>query len=1520
MECRYMIYKNGKEVTQFMSYTELLKYIDDQKIKLDKQSDIVYSKDMTPQQEQQCDAIDKIKADYKPVLRIDDIDINSFIDDDFFLEGAALSTIQFINSKAFVDENGRPYLLQFNEQRYRQVMMQHLQTTLKMTTEKAIEFIDTEISHWKRIQIDSYWLHTLFGSYDTINSDKSTNDVAENFLKQDIPQSIRNKQVIENAVKSARQQVLDTAKGLNLRKNVNMKVNIHGKDVYGHIDYLTIAEDGSVNVYLYKVSYNSSLYWPDVKKQKYKYQLAFLKHMLSQNGVNTDHINMFIVPVRVKYDEDFDHITDIVFESEQNYSFNHNGKNIIRKEENIVEKFLPEQSNPLHFDNDELIMQAEHDCQVIFPKVDIRKEGILGSIPMYIQNALDGVDPNFRIITVDTPEYMYEVKINNRTYKIKDKTRPQDNKEIIDIVYKHIDSIDSEKGNSANTLKNAIINLRNGNDESVNGRMRHIIDTQLSKYMRFDMEGNNRVYQWELLQDVTNCNVLIFKNKKTGVYDIVSLSAVNLQVRMSKGVASNLLSLRGYYNSEYIALEGNYGNMEIVRAMTLINQLAKKWGNVTFGNLTIISTANYGQNLSINIGNFNKQYYQDIINMANKKVGQNDKISYNMQNTSFEDPVEHLIATYYTINEKNTVNQKIEKYGFDEIKKDDFGIKDKNEQLSILLNIQYQMAQENPYLLDPENHNRSTNSPVYQLFLEVTKAINYIQGRTPRYIVHVNNIETNFLTATAQSDPNIAIVIDHLQIINNTISQEIWQYSENQVRPVFDKFYAVKGYSKWENITLGDQVRVYKNLYEIDSNTGEMTMNFKNPYDMSNNLTSDERTVLKHFLYQVACLNTHGKFAKEYTSMNDPGLAKYIREHPEYLWVPLERASKATTRKNVKSMLSRMKMKVQRWFSNNNVDEFINNITEEERDSLEIRENNSSNIFTMQLGNKFDPSLGAGINDSVKISEKSKNRAKLIRKYGTDYFEINLENLLIDIHASFITSEQYNKFLVVTKGFILELSLMGSESQGIKAEKKYWEDYLKQNIFHRSIMSEEEGIIVGYLEPLRQTVSRMLIGANIVSAFRDLMEGAQQNFLRSIIKYHTELNASNVVKAYTYVSTHQNGNPMAINLLNKLCLRYRLSNLDVREVTQRAKTGRSGLANYETFIYSTLRTPDFINRMTLFVARCMQDGCWEAFSLDEHGNLKYDWKKDKRFNLYATHNTTDMKKYNEQKSLYYSLIRQYNLEHPNTQLKINDDLPTPYTNKQVVSIRAQADNIYGSYDKSTRAAYEGKSYGIMLGMFTTWMNSIVNNYFMQAQTGILSSTEKIQERDENGNLLYMTDDGQITTDATKGTAIYTDKPFIIQGILPTVQCLISIARHNGKDAMIKYLKANPHERANLKKLLSDLIMWMLFSTIYKMAFTPAYKDYKKEMSTQPLLANIFVEILYKSTSRSYDQYGGPLNILQFVGENMNPPYYSVPHKLANDVGKCLFGDKNWTTILTGNIGFFKSFNDSWRGYLKSQKI
>ena len=463
-------------------------------------------------------------------------------------------------------------------------------------------------------------------------------------------------------------------------------------------------------------------------------------------------------------------------------------------------------------------------------------------------------------------------------------------------------------------------------------------------------------------------------------------------------------------------------------------------------------------------------------------------------------------------------------------------------------------------------------------------------------------------------------------------------------------------------------------------------------------------------------------------------------------------------------------------------------------------------------------------------------------------------------------------------------------------------------------MSEQEKKIIGVIQPAKKLVTDILLGGNVVSAVRDSLEGLQQNLIRSLIKFNTDIDPESIRKAYKYVMIHSTSDAMAVNLLSKLCLKYRLSNTDVGRIAERAKSGRNGIYNYDNWLYSTLRGPDFLNRMVLFVARCMHDGVWDAYSIDNDNNLVYDWKKDTRFSIYASGNT-DHPEYKIQKARYLSRILTYNKEHPNNPINPEDGLPDPYSDKEILSIRALADNIYGAYDLGKKAMYENLAITTFFGMFTTWMGAIVNNYMMTPQKSYNRLKEE-QETDEQGNKLYFDKDGNITIEDT-GVPVLKYDLVLGYGIIPTIMAAVKLCRKKGIIEAKKYLTSDPIAKANMLKLTSDLLMWFLLSSLFKFLLDPAYKEHKKTAQDNPVILNLITEIIYKGSSKAYDQYKGLINVVQHFGEDSNALVYTIPFQIINDAMSYLLGEKSWKYLLFDNTGFTRSFRDTFFAFLKS---
>jgi hypothetical protein len=63
----------------------------------------------------------------------------------------------------------------------------------------------------------------------------------------------------------------------------------------------------------------------------------------------------------------------------------------------------------------------------------------------------------------------------------------------------------------------------------------------------------------------------------------------------------------------------------------------------------------------------------------------------------------------------------------------------------------------------------------------------------------------------------------------------------------------------------------------------------------------------------------------------------------------------------------------------------------------------------------------------------------------------------------------------------------------------------------------------------------------------------------------------------------------------------------------------------------------------------------------EDGELKYNWKKDKRFSVYSDKSKKGTEEYRKQQALYMLHIQEWNRDHPEQILNYTDDLPTPYS-------------------------------------------------------------------------------------------------------------------------------------------------------------------------------------------------------------------------------------------------------------------
>jgi len=99
---------------------------------------------------------------------------------------------------------------------------------------------------------------------------------------------------------------------------------------------------------------------------------------------------------------------------------------------------------------------------------------------------------------------------------------------------------------------------------------------------------------------------------------------------------------------------------------------------------------------------------------------------------------------------------------------------------------------------------------------------------------------------------------------------------------------------------------------------------------------------------------------------------------------------------------------------------------------------------------------------------------------------------------------------------------------------------------------------------------------------------------------------------------------------------YGINDMDISSFARRLKEGQYPLTFAGKAMWLT-SAPDYFNRMSIFLAQMIKDGCFEAHELDGV-RMKYNWKKDKRFNLFANGINKGSEEYNKQKALYHTMM------------------------------------------------------------------------------------------------------------------------------------------------------------------------------------------------------------------------------------------------------------------------------------------
>lgn len=1535
-DCKYTLV--GKRQYNH-SYDELIKIL---KKSPQLAYDILYSKDYN-RQTRVVDKLSELKEAGKRKFKKEFSDRVDVLNGCAEVNASGYTTQSFIDSGLYIDQLGKQIMPVLQPDEYIEIM-KSLYEQKGLNKDEVNQHISILKNSWKRIAEDGRDLHKIILKQGKETSYSQTEDNTKGTSFEHLSDAIHD-QVYDDIF---RQVYLGNGKESKefgddsspvIMKNLNLSAKLIGRDdtITGHIDYIVVKPNGSVEVFNIKSSHESPAFWDYAKKEKYRNEFALLSRILQYNGINTSDIRFNIVPVTLKYDDQFQNIKDIVVNRAECYSHNR-GAFVMQESMKLAQRFITSNAETMTI-NDSSIDKVNQQLKAVFPKKDIKADGITSTIEEFI-------DKNWTYWTQgEQPDTGWNLTIDGVVYNVKSSELKSKNKEVVDIIKQNQDKL---------------LNVDNGK-LSARGIVNQIGEFRRFGFPKFDEEYLNRIfnpyfehsvvkvngkdkynYLWEVVKNDTldNCNIIMFKNTLTGQVNLVTLSGLNLDQVHSFDGRTNILGfhlndLQGTDNQGRELMKATYGNIETMRTMFLLNEIIPQLGNdIKLGDLTVVGGLGgkiQGQQYPIQliVSNFIKA--QEVLNQKDPGL----KINNNFATVEHISPVQLLINEFWDIlhespnlgkTDFNSLKELISGSDIDGLQHmlngttidslssaettdvqiqrleeliSKVGAILTNQHISLSPDTLIKYANGDERLTDQERNNLV--SGCCKLLINASITLDRLSGIIRIAEGDLSNVERLLARPQNISNTQVRIISKLLQDAIHGISNKLEpQISDFNLACL--EYYEAKGYGKVRNALIGDQVNVFKHLFRDD----EQDLFFKNPYDKSNDLDDADRKFLKKALFEINRIRFKGSNFS-YKSENDPALLSFINSSPGYFWVPLEKASSSTRWSNPGKYFDDFKRRTKTLCKNPTLffkEMYENILTDQEEQQI------TRDIENMQAYNRFK------VSDPDRSGRPKRGRERLLQNYGKDYFETNLQNLVIDYSYRNLQEEEMNKMLIRARGILLQLKLTGVREGDEKFAKtiKHIDDYLKTAVFNRSIMEEDSKRIISVVQPLRKAVSAAYIAASPVAAIRDIFGGFLSNVVRTMTKYRTDVDAKDVMWAYQFVLRQGVHSAMSIDLLDKLNSKYLISNINIEQQQEGYKTNRGGITNAGNWAYATLRRPDFLNRMVLFMGKLKHDGSHKAYSIVD-GKLVYNWRMDERFKLLASNDKSNMEAYNKQKSLYLSQIMKFNEENPDANLPVSLDtnLPDGYTQNQIDEIKNLGDTVYGSYNRSTKAMYENLAIGSQFGAFSTWMNGIYDVYLGKRRESSYE-TQKVQKEDENGNKLWIDDNGNITTENT-GVPYLTDIPLIVQGVLRTLLDTAEELYHGGGwSGLKKNIFNDPMQWRNWKRLLSDVIIAFLLYRLFEELVNPAYKEHKKSGDGQDILTNAAIELLYKGSSSSFEEFKGPLPIFDYVMNNTSPAAVKWGAKTWRDIVGFLFGDTTMGELITKSQALPRSLQDTYKMY------
>lgn len=1326
------------------------------------------------------------------------------------------------------------------------------------------------------------------------------------------------------------------------------------KKLMGILDLVVVDPKGVAHIFDYKCSDKPYDKFSTAKQRGFIYQQAIYQRMLRQHGINTYRGEIRIVPIQLndfkctnkddilntgKAEFSYNGITHDPQYSrsirQQIYSINDSG---ISTYLDNIDEFLPE-VRVVDATTDAALDFVTRMMNKWFPKYTYAKQYTPEDIEQEVRDA-----GGFQV--GEDGKYHFKWYGRDITSNTTD--------ELLQLVAQKHEQAASKREWMSSTVAAALAYGQKNNTSDIGEIIsgidtKHTVDKNAFQgwFKNYLLQYCNK--DWEVIPSEVgrHFGIVMLRNKITDQIDIIKISTAYLKYVKHLNNGTTLLTgafepdVKEKVNDRSLMLESANGNIEMMETLLFLNTMPAQFGGsytrACIGNIQVI---NPGAGTGLSAGNSQLAYSLNKLKQFEAFEGEDNYANGTIRFASnWQLLVNKLKAVLNS--DQTMVNASYYESAVSDMERS--LAPDQNREIKFQMLVNFINTLEKDYHISQitaqQLNTETRDSAIYRVYFEALDAIAELRGITYKQQLKesaewiekgIGNIFTKGISGLEIDNPG-NLISETLNTITKQLT-ESYQNTRNdmaeptaKIRTLTEKLKKSKNFGYVTSLVKND-IDLYKNMIKRTSD-GDLRFTY------INDLSGIEKEYLQYVL-RVINRNRYKYSEKQLDAMEQD------RDNMEYYRMPLCRSSFWSEKGaivNVNGKGEEVEKGLFKAFRDelkklspktalSNLRAKAEGVFREDDDSYE----RPSELFNLKT--IFDQGEPASTNESI--------RKDLIAKHGTAYFEQNLETLFLKHTFAYASKKNTDRVMPLIKSSIAYLVNLGhTQNYNFTNDVKYLENYITNKIKNQQISedplignSENSKKVKASVNNIRSVASFFALAFSPVQGLYQTMQGLWTD-IALIIRKPDGTNAftfKNFIKAAKIVYRDMfiySDKPTKCQLLNEL---YGINDMDMNQYAEKLRTDKHGIFNLNEIAYKFTSRPDFYNRMTIIVAQMLEQGTWDALDVVDN-KLVYDWKKDKRFSIYANGDTTNPK-YNEQRALFTAISQQFvdeQVKNPDGSIyEFGQPLPYVYTNKEMESMKSLCDIIYGYYSHEKKSMVHATFLGGLFMQMRTYWSGKKNQYLGNAGVKLQGHFEQLT--DDNGNLLfYQTDsDGNILRDEAPVTEDQINSqvkiPYIQwkglwqEGIIISLSNVINNMYNNEsitynpftwREGYLNYLDSlSPELRAaykrNYRQLWTDLLAILLLGTILGSMLTDwnkeVIKDAKEDGSFGAAIGACTSNIFTKSFLSSVQDF----NALKSVFDPMieaTPYTLQTLSNLTKRASSSFFGD---SSIYEGFVNTF----------------